>query len=48
MTTSFFGENCEVNEVDNYNITQQAFEGNGHETLNGTSDINQTKRHLVI
>jgi hypothetical protein len=48
MNTSFFGENCEVIEVDNYNITHQASKSNGHGTLKGTFGVSQTEMHLVI
>jgi hypothetical protein len=48
MTTSFFGETCEVIEVENYNLTHKAFERNGHDTLKGTYDVNQTKKNILI
>jgi hypothetical protein len=48
MTTSLFGEKYEVIEIYNYNLTQHAFERNGHGMLKGASDINQTKQDFVI
>jgi len=48
VTTSFFGEECEVIEVDNYNLTHKASKRNGHSMLKGSSDISQTKMHFVI